>query len=275
MAESRYPHNIWTHVYTDGSAVNAVKNGGSGFYVKFQDGDSESESVAGGRRCTNFKAEIIAIISAADFLIGHHKRCKDIVFFTDSMSTLHSLQSGSVDPALLELQRSLFTLSHKGSVTLQWIPAHVGLPGNERADQLAKVGSTLDQPNTQLTYLETKSLLRTVFKNERLALHPNYSAHRDPFWGLERAQQTTLTRLRSGHCRLNYHMTKLGIANSGMCPCGHPTQTPIHILQDCPRFSGKRQEIWPVQSSPEIKLWGERPDLIKTVGFFSSIGIDV
>ena len=167
MAETRYPQNIWTQVYTDGSAVNAVKNGGSGFYVKFQDGDSESESVAGGRRCTNFKAEIIAIRSAADFLVGHHKRCKDIVFFTDSMSTLHSLQSGSVDPALLELQQSLFTLSRKGSVTLQWIPAHVGLPGNERADQLAKVGSTLDQPNTQLTYLETKSLLRTVLKNER------------------------------------------------------------------------------------------------------------
>jgi hypothetical protein len=35
MIDRRYPHSEWTHVYTDGSATEAVRNGGSGVYVKY------------------------------------------------------------------------------------------------------------------------------------------------------------------------------------------------------------------------------------------------
>ena len=46
-------------------------------------------------------------------------------------------------------QHSLFTkltdLSKRYNTTLQWIPAHCGLRGNELADTLAKQGAHLEQ----------------------------------------------------------------------------------------------------------------------------------
>ena len=38
MIQSRYPKSTWTHVFTDGSAENAVRNGGSGAYIRRLDG---------------------------------------------------------------------------------------------------------------------------------------------------------------------------------------------------------------------------------------------
>ena len=32
---------------------------------------------------------------------------------------------------------------------MQWIPSHCGIPGNEKADQLAKEGAAEDQPDVQ------------------------------------------------------------------------------------------------------------------------------
>ena len=275
MIESRYPIESWIHVYTDGSSVDAVKNGGSGFFILFPDGSKASESMPGGTRCTNFRAEILAIKFSADYLAGCNIDVEHIVFFTDSMSTLQALVSKTDDSSICNLLSSIHRISQKASITLQWIPAHVGLPGNERADRLAKVGSTLEQPESHLSFMETKSRIHSLFKQECSASHEGYSSPKDPFWSLDRVQQTTLTRLRCGHCRLNHHMSKLGITNSGKCDCGFPEQTPSHILQECPLFSVNRQKWWPTETPVNIKLWGSKPDLLQTIGFISSIGLVV
>ena len=275
LIESRYPSESWVHVYTDGSSVKAVRNGGSGFYIIFPDGTKVSQSVPGGTRCTNFKAEILAIKSSADYLTDCKKNIGSIVFLTDSMSAIQALNSRTDDPSIYSLLSSVNRLSQKASTVIQWIPAHVGLPGNERADQLAKIGSTLEQPESHLSFTETKSQLHSFFKREYSATHDGYSATKDPIWTMERIQQTTLTRLRCGHCRLKYHMSKLGITESGKCDCGFPEQTPSHILQTCPLFSENRKKWWPEETPLETKLWGSKSDLLQTVGFITSIGLAI
>jgi hypothetical protein len=37
MIDQKYPQDTWTHVYTDGSSQDAVRNGGSGVFIKFPD----------------------------------------------------------------------------------------------------------------------------------------------------------------------------------------------------------------------------------------------
>jgi hypothetical protein len=56
--DTQYPRNTWTHVYTDGSSQNAVRNGGSGIFVKHPDGDSHSISVPAAILCSNYRAEL-------------------------------------------------------------------------------------------------------------------------------------------------------------------------------------------------------------------------
>ena len=64
------------------------------------------------------------------------------------MSALQSLERGE-SKSRLNLLREIIELNHSinaaGTTTrFHWIPSHVGLNGNERADRLAK--EALDQP---------------------------------------------------------------------------------------------------------------------------------
>ena len=56
LIADRFPHTAWTHVYTDRSAEEGMKNGGSGVYIRYSDGDTTSLSVPGGLQCSNYRA---------------------------------------------------------------------------------------------------------------------------------------------------------------------------------------------------------------------------
>ncbi|UYV65623.1 TNPO1 [Cordylochernes scorpioides] len=52
------------------------------------------------------------------------------------------------------------------SVTVQWLPAHVGIPGNELADSLAKAGALgLPEARESTTQLDERDLLHTIKPN--------------------------------------------------------------------------------------------------------------
>ena len=48
MLHTAYSASDWTRVYTDGSAEAAIKNGGSGIYVRYPDGKTTSRSLLEG-----------------------------------------------------------------------------------------------------------------------------------------------------------------------------------------------------------------------------------
>ena len=51
-------------------------------------------------------------------------------------------------------------------------------------------------------------------------------AHLDPIRKLERAQQTTVFCLRTGHCGLKAHLKMIGVSDTSLYECGHADQTP-------------------------------------------------
>ena len=56
----------WIHVLTDGSASNAVTDGGAGIYARFPDQPTEAVCLATGKYCSNYKAEVEALSKAAE-----------------------------------------------------------------------------------------------------------------------------------------------------------------------------------------------------------------
>ena len=74
LVADRFPHTAWTHVYTDGSAEEGMKNGGSGVYIWYSDGDTTSLPVPGGLQCSNYRAEILAICTATEHLLESRKK---------------------------------------------------------------------------------------------------------------------------------------------------------------------------------------------------------
>ena len=65
-----------------------------------------------------------------------------VVILTDSASALEAIKNMKESSIIVEIYEKLFAINSFGiDVNLEWVPAHCGLPGNERADLLAKQAS--------------------------------------------------------------------------------------------------------------------------------------
>ena len=56
--------------------------------------------------------------------------------------------------------QSFHDLSKKHTVEIQWIPSHCDLLGNEKADELAKLGTLQEQPDTTTSFAEEKKIFK-------------------------------------------------------------------------------------------------------------------
>ena len=276
LIADRFPHTAWTLVYTDGSAEEGMKNGGSGVYIRYSDGDTTSLSVPDGLQCSTYRAEILAISTAAEHLLESTKKKKgNVTISTDSLSTLQALNSADPDQMIQGLHFSLAKLTAQFTVSLQWVPAHVGLTGSEKADRLAKIGSQAPQTQNPVTYREAKTLFHSRYNGDWKKHNGGYQAHLDPIKRLERAQQTTIFRLRTGHCGLRAHLKRTDISDTFLCECGQADQTPDQVLQSCPKYAESRQLTWPQGADQATKLWGSAEDLYRTAGFVASTGLKI
>ena len=111
--------------------------------------------------------------------------------------------------------------------------------------QLAKAAAKLPQPHLFTTYKEVKTLLKQKQKSAWKLKNNGYDPQKDQINTLDRRTQTTIFRLRTGHCGLRKHLKRLGLADSAHCECGSEKQTPEHILQTCPHLETVHQQFWP------------------------------
>ena len=102
-----------------------------------------------------------------------------------------------------------------------------------------------------------------------------YDPQKDQINTLDRRTQTTIFRLRTGHCGLRKHLKRLGLAHSAHCECGSEEQTPEHILQTCPHLETVRQQFWPEDTEVGTKLWGQAAEPQRTAEFLAATGLRI
>ena len=151
----------------------------------------------------------------------------------------------------------------------------MGLTGNEKADRLAKIGCHAPQTQNPVTCRKAKTLLHSWYNGDWKKDNGGYRAHRDPIWRLERAQQTTIFLLRTGHSGLSAHLKRIGISDTSLCECRQADQTPDRVLQSCPKYAEKFQLTWPHGADLTTKLWGLAEDLYRTAGFVASTRLKI
>jgi hypothetical protein len=94
-----------------------------------------------------------------------------IVVHCDSHAAIQSLQATKKDPTdqqssdILDLAQKLKATQNL-SLTLHWIPSHIGIPGNEQVDALVKQALSYSQISTSLppTLGQVKSSIRRYLK---------------------------------------------------------------------------------------------------------------
>ena len=147
-------------VFTDGSCIDNPGLAGYG-YVLFMDGKlyevSEYMGVA-----TNNQAELGAIIDALEFIPGS----RDVIVYTDATYIVRAFKSGWLRRwktsnwkshgrliANRPLWERLIKLTTKHRVEFFWVEGHAKSKWNNRADQLARLGSHENTCRTISSYV--------------------------------------------------------------------------------------------------------------------------
>ncbi|GBM36949.1 hypothetical protein AVEN_153902-1 [Araneus ventricosus] len=123
-------------VYTDGSGIG--DNVGAAVCI-FKDNDLfESFQFKLASYNSVFQAELAAFNFAACWALENGYK---INIFTDSLSSIEVLKKGNSKSLFINhIKSKMFQAI--GSIGLSWVKAHAGIPGNELADQYAKIATT-------------------------------------------------------------------------------------------------------------------------------------
>ena len=162
-----------------------------------------------------FSAEIYAINLALDLIST--SSCKKFIIHSDSISVLQSLKYTKLEnPLIVKIFNKLNSLIHSKKVIFCWIPSHIRIQGNDKADSLAKAAINITpDKNIKTPYTDLKPKIKQIVTkkwqqlwdenplNKLFQIQPIFKERKLEPNNTTR-EETTLTRLRIGHTQLTH-----------------------------------------------------------------------
>ncbi|MGL5597690.1 MAG: ribonuclease H family protein, partial [Aeromonas sp.] len=254
--ERMYYGNV--HIYTDGSKDPESNKTGIAVAVPQQ------EIIITKRTpdyLSVFTTELIAIVIALQWL--EETQIQKAVICSDSLAALKSIKSGQSNcrqDIIIEIMQLLYRIHvHDRVVSFLWVPAHVGIDGNEMADKNAK--RSLNKNNVEIDVKISKAEAKIIIKQavtkfwqqkwdmektgrhlyniqKKVGLQINETGS-----DFKRREEVIITRLRLGHSSLNGNLHKIRKHPSGFCRFCGETETVEHILLQCRAYNKEIQML--------------------------------
>ena len=204
-----------------------------------------------------FSAELNAFILALDIIENKYESKGNFVICSDSQSALQALEGDDLrNPFLLHVRERIhyLTNNYPFHLSFPWIPSHIGIRGNEKADTLAKNGLQLRPTNNiKLPHSDFRPMIKPyiyekwqvhwdeqVEKNLKLKeIQPTigtwkYSSRKS------RREEIILARLRIGHTHFTHSFIRRREPPPECVTCNCQF-TVEHILLECEDFSMLRR----------------------------------
>ena len=236
--------------FTDGSVVHEPQRAGAGIVLRSQT-NSTDISIRTSDHASSLQAELVAISAALTSTdTGNYK---DIIVHTDSLSAIQVLQNHtpSENLELVSLiQRQIRTISSRnGSTTFHWIPSHVGIPLNEKADALAlsatqkeNINVNIKQSRSQLKRIAARKLSQdfNTFVTQASRLSHSIQWRTSSTQNLPKQLSSRLPRhieVRIYRLRLGYRCSwEISHRSNRQCDiCANDTSHPLlHYILQCP-----------------------------------------
>ena len=245
------------HIYTDGSRMDGAT--GAGVFLGEERG---SLSVPLGPHATVPQAEVFAILAGVMRLEESGVRGEHIVVCSDSQTALHSLsQPRATSAVVVRCFRAVQRLAESNRVELTWVPAHVGIEGNEAADALAKEAAAVEfigESEVGVSLSVVKHALHGWLRRQHEAdweAEPGCRQAKSLLGGIDPGQSKLLLRLPrgrlravigalTGHCSLAKHLHTIGVLDDPTCPlCGEEEESALHHLGECVALSYQRIRV--------------------------------
>ncbi|XP_076398152.1 uncharacterized protein LOC143266618 [Megachile rotundata] len=223
-------------IHTDGSRTESRKSGGGAVVIRENGKYWEKEGFTAPAQCSVYTIEMTAISKAVEIAEGRF-RGRDVLILSDSLSTIGKLAKDNrgqdigdeIDRIRNKIKKRNFEIEKKGEdmgkVVVAWVPAHVGIEGNERADRMAKEATTGD---ADFWVKFTLKDFRRVIRERRWI-------------------ESTETHLRQGEYTGGNILRRDGTTKfmvvDPYCEVCDKIEDVEHLLWECNKYDGKRNEF--------------------------------
>ena len=251
---TQYPIRI----YTDGSKTGDKV--GAAAAIFFEETPIRQLKYRLDGKCSNNQAEQIAILKALQELKTLQSNIyaeKKVAVYTDSKITLFLIKDNKKQNMIIaDILKTIRSLEQNHWVIhFSWVKAHIGIAGNEMADNLAKQAANNQNieiifskipKSTIVTEIEelgmqqwqarwnettngatTKSFFPSIKERLKIALPPT----------------PEFTAFITGHGRTRSYLHRFHIIDDPTCTCGRGQQTVNHLIYECADTSQQRTSL--------------------------------
>ena len=265
-------------IYTDGSAKEGTRNGGSAAVITT--GDPSSPQVLHtirrkGREITcSYEEEAAAM---EDAIRWADQNGKSTLIVTDSQSLCKALLAHELDPAIARLKKML---TDTENVKLQWVPSHCDIPGNELADKAANEAREMVAPAEPISLNSICALINSTLTDGPILHQRTAQVYAKKSRTIEqtkraRSDQVLLAQLRTGHhMAFRSYKHRLDRDLDKSCPeCGALEHDLEHWLVDCPAGSEWRMRHFGVTEG-KLEWLTSDPDAVVAYARSSLLVLD-
>ena len=255
-------HLETTHnIFTDGSKSPVGVGAGIAVYERNNTSPAASftRSFKLAAHCTIFQAECWAVLEAIKYIMTLRTQTHCNIY-TDNLGVIRAIKNNNFKtPILAEILRTVSynTNTNEHVIRIGWVKAHIGIPGNERADELAKLGGHIEG-SPDFEQISLKSLQCNSYKlaKEEWSIRYNASsmdsgireffpfADSLPVPKFINLNDHNLAGIITGHTETESYKFRTKRANSNTCKrCNLREDGVFHIIFECSKFFQARLKL--------------------------------
>ena len=240
-------------VYTDGSGLNGRIGAST---VCLSQGWKRNRTLGTEEESTVYAGELTGIRMALHRL---RKETRPATVFVDSEAAIQAVQNPRRPSGQYILDQIYYIVRRynmQGRVQIRWIPAHIGVPGNEAADEAAREGTQKAGEAICLAAAAKRQIRRRIkdrWTREWKAEKTGRTTHKlveipnkrvlDLYKGLPKPHASIIIQMRTQRNGLKHFLFKIKVSDSDQYHCGQGSQTSRHILLQCPLFTDPRKAM--------------------------------
>jgi ribonuclease HI len=264
-------------IFTDGSRLHG---GATRYAVGWQKGESwVGIKTHRGKNQEAYGAECTALARALETPARPQTVPERITIFTDAQAAIRRMAPEEPGPGqkYANLARKYIAALRNArpdiTIEIRWCPAHKGVPGNEKADEWAKLAA--ESPDARGVEPLPRSLahLKREISEKKWTEARQWAGSRitkakyrmparqkpdEVVAGSSKRHASRFYQLKTGHCLTGQHLQwskSRPTAQCWWCPC--PTQTRDHLFKGCAAWKDQQRTLW-AEVRKETGRWKSR-----------------